>query len=82
MQEVVAGTRVIIIQLASNAVTGKEELAGYVALSFPWSETGPFRGSVEKLLVSPEHRQKGVAKRVMLKLEEVAIAKGRTLLVS
>lgn len=80
-QEVVAGRRVIVMQLIPNDETGNEELAGYVALSMPETETGPFRGEVEKLLVSPDHREKGVAKAVMKKLEEVAKEKGRTLLV-
>ena len=81
VQEVVLGKRDIIIQLASNPTNGKAEVAGLVSLSLPFSETGPFRAGVEKLLVSPEHRQKGVMKSLMLKLEEVARSKGRTLLV-
>jgi GNAT superfamily N-acetyltransferase len=47
----------------------------------PVSETGTFRDIVEKLLVSPEHRRKGIAKVLMLKLEEIARVEGRTLLV-
>ena len=43
----------------------------------PSVETGPFRGEVEKLLVSPRFRKVGVARRVMEKLEEVAKEKGR-----
>lgn len=81
VQEIKDGSRVLIIQLANNPTSGEKELAGYVALSMPETETGPFRGGVEKLLVSPDHRQKGVARAVMLKLEEVARAKGRTMLV-
>jgi GNAT superfamily N-acetyltransferase len=72
VQEDVAGNRDIIIQLASNSASGEEELAGIVSLSIPFSETGPFRGGVEKLLVSPEHRRKGIARALMLKLEEVS----------
>jgi ribosomal protein S18 acetylase RimI-like enzyme len=51
----------IIIQMAENQITGKLELAGYVMLGMPVTETGPFRGKVEKLLVAPEHRRKGIA---------------------
>lgn len=80
VQEVVAGKRDIFLQMGSNPATGEEELAGLVSLSIPFSETGPFRGDVEKLLVSPEHRRKGIAKALMAKLEEAARAKGRTLL--
>lgn len=54
------------------------EVAGLVALYKPASETGPFRGEVHKLLVSPNHRQKGVARRLMATLERVALAEGKT----
>ncbi|THY24739.1 acyl-CoA N-acyltransferase [Aureobasidium pullulans] len=57
-----------------------EKLAGYVALGSQACETGPFRGSVEKLLVSPRYRRMGIAKRLMAKLEEVALSRGTTLL--
>jgi len=70
------------MQMARDPSTGEEELAGYVMLGMPVTETGPFRGSVEKLMVSPKYRQKGIAGRLMAKLEEVARAEGRTLLVS
>lgn len=81
-KEVVDGQRIIVMQMAPNATDGEPELAGYVALQMPTTETGPFRGPVEKLLVSPAHRNKGVARRVMAKLEEVAKEKKGTLLVS
>lgn len=65
------------------ALSDKQEVMGFVYLSEPDAEieTGPYRGEVLKLLVSPNHRQKGVAKSLMKKLEEVAVSKGRTLLV-
>ena len=81
LKEAADGRRKIIIQMAPNTATGKPELAGYVMLLMPVTETGPFRGIVEKLLVSPEHRRKGIAKRVMMRLEEVAREENRTLLV-
>ena len=81
-KEVAAGARRIILQLAPNTTTGEKEVVGVVALAMPVSETGPFRGYVEKLLVVPEHRQKGIARALMLKLEEAALTEGRTLLVS
>lgn len=55
---------------------------GMVFLSKPWSETGPFRAGVELLMVSPRHRRKGVAKRLMNQLETVAVEHKRDLLVS
>ncbi|KAI4728267.1 acyl-CoA N-acyltransferase [Aureobasidium sp. EXF-10728] len=73
------GTKVIFMQMAISE-SGHEELAGYVALASQACETGPFRGSVEKLLVSPRYRRRGIAKRLMSKLEEVALARGTTLL--
>jgi GNAT superfamily N-acetyltransferase len=82
VQEAVDGGRIIIMQLARNEETGGEELAGYVMLGKPVSQTLPFRGIVEKLLVSPEHRRKGIARRLMERLEDVAREAGRTLLVS
>lgn len=82
VNEVSEGTRQIIMQLAPNSTTGEKEVAGYVMLGMPFAQTGPFRASVEKLLVIPEHRKKGIAKAVMFKLEEVAKDHGRTLLVS
>lgn len=81
-KEVVDGRRVIIMQMAPNATTGEPELAGYVGLYMPITETGPFRADVEKLLVSPDHRNKGIARRLMKKLEDVAKENKRTLLVS
>ncbi|KAK0102202.1 hypothetical protein ONS96_006163 [Cadophora gregata f. sp. sojae] len=78
--EVATGSRHIIMQLATSPETGKEELAGYVMLAMPVSETGMFRGGVEKLLVSPRWREKGAARRVMGLLEDIAKKEGRGLL--
>ena len=49
-----------------------KELAGFVMLHRTPSETGPFRASVEKLLVSSRFRNRGVARRVMAKLDDEA----------
>ncbi|CAG8972524.1 hypothetical protein HYALB_00001216 [Hymenoscyphus albidus] len=68
------------MQLASNPQTGKGVVAGIVSLDMPISQTGPFRSMVEKLLVLPEYRNMGVAKRLMTKLEEVALGAGRPLI--
>jgi GNAT superfamily N-acetyltransferase len=65
----------------NHATTGEKEVVGLVALAMPISETGPFRGYVEKLIVVHEHRRKGIAKALMLKMEEAALKEGRTLLV-
>jgi len=62
--------------------SGDQILAGYVSLSKPMSGTGPFRGPVEKLLVNPRFRKRGIARQMMEKIEVVARNEGRTLLVS
>ena len=79
-EETTTGHRMIIMLLVEKD-TGADELAGYVMLEKPVTETGPFRGNVEKLLVSPDHRRKGIGRRLMTKLEEEARKEGRTLLV-
>jgi len=62
--------------------SGNQILTGYVCLHKPVSETGPFRGPVEKLLVNPRFRKRGIAREMMDKLEVVARKERRTLLVS
>ncbi|KAK3068599.1 hypothetical protein LTR53_013704 [Teratosphaeriaceae sp. CCFEE 6253] len=78
-EEVEVGSRFIILQFLDDS---EEQLMGYASLDMPPSETGPFRGSVQKLMVSPKYRYRGVARRVMGKLEEVAREQGRWMLVS
>lgn len=82
MKEVVSGGRHIIIHLTPSPSDGKEEVVGVVMLDKPQTQTVPHTAWVEKLLVSPEWRRKGVTKRMMGKLEEVARSEGRLLLVS
>lgn len=60
---------------------GVESLSGVVELGMPESDTGPFRGDVEMLMISPAHRRKGLAKLLMCEMEKVALQRGRTLLV-
>lgn len=57
------------------------DVTGVVMLWKPEAETGPFRAMVEKLLVSPDWRRKGVGRALMKDLEDVALEKGKTLLV-
>lgn len=69
-----------------GATSGKTveglHLMGVVTLYTPYSETGAFRGWVEKLLVSPKFRRRGGARALMGALEEEALRRGKTLLVS
>ncbi|RMZ84592.1 hypothetical protein DV737_g1153, partial [Chaetothyriales sp. CBS 132003] len=54
------------------------EISGVVSLSSsPESQTGPFRGVVQRLLVSPLHRRKGLATKLVAELEKRALAMGR-----
>ena len=72
------GSREIILQFSDENET---EVIGVVSLGWAYSETGPFRGNIHKLFTSPQHRFKGVGKRLMMKVEEVARERGKTLLV-
>ncbi|KKA31134.1 hypothetical protein TD95_000596 [Thielaviopsis punctulata] len=56
------------------------DLMGVVMLVMPFSETGPFRGYVEKLLVSPKFRRRGGARALLDALEKEAVKRGRCLL--
>jgi GNAT superfamily N-acetyltransferase len=71
--------RAIIVCLADGAGAG--EVVGVVTLRMPSSETEPFKGLVEKLLVSPARRRAGVAHVLMRKLEDVARENGKSMLV-
>jgi ribosomal protein S18 acetylase RimI-like enzyme len=81
VQAIAKGGRKLFVQSAPNPSTGEEEVAGIVMLILPVSETGPFRAYIDKLLVAPEHRRQGVARRLMNALEATAKEMGRTLLV-
>lgn len=81
--EVNAGTRVIILLLLESQPGSRAkgpELMGVVMLGMPKTETGPFRGYVEKLLISPKYRRQGGARALMLALETEAMKRGKTLL--
>lgn len=67
----------LILQLDNNG-----KVTGVVVLTTPWSQTGPFRAGVEKLIVGPEYRRRGIAKRLMEAVEREARRLNRTLLVS
>lgn len=58
------------------------EVMGVVMLGMPYSETGSFRGIVEKLLVHKNFRGRGGARALMAALEGEAATLGRTTLVS
>jgi len=66
-EQVQKGSSFIVLQLTDNTET---ELAGYVSLAMLWTETGPFRGFVEKFMVSIRHRYRGVARGVTVTKEK------------
>lgn len=82
IHQITTGSSVLILQFAPSPKSDEDEpeLAGSVLLTMPPSITSPNKAKVEKLLVSPKHRRKGVARRLMALLEEVAVSKGRGLL--
>lgn len=82
--EVNDGTRLIFMlvsELDEGARPKGPEIMGVVMLSMPFSETGAFRGFVEKLLVQKSFRGKGAARALMDALEAEAAPRGRTMLV-
>ena len=84
MDEVLAGMHTIIFARqpsTKGSNTEERPVAGVVILSKPPLETGPFRGTVEKLLVSPSFRRRGMAMTLIMMLE-VARIESRPLLVS
>nr|GAT50638.1 predicted protein [Mycena chlorophos] len=76
IEDVRDGSRIIF--LAFDAA--EEELVGFVVLHRPMLETGPFKASVEKLMVSPAHRRLGIGRKLMERLETDAKALGQTLI--
>jgi GNAT superfamily N-acetyltransferase len=81
--EVTSGQREIVMQFAHKTIEEDSlELAGYASLYMPFSETGPFRSIVEKLMVSPKQRRKGIARVVMKRIETLAEERNRGLIVS
>ncbi|RQM08044.1 hypothetical protein DH86_00001383 [Scytalidium sp. 3C] len=84
--QAVSKRRIIIGATIAKTSEGEQaiserELCGMVELGMPETDTGPFRGDVEMLMVSPKYRRHGLAKKLMYKLEEIALEEGRTLLV-
>jgi ribosomal protein S18 acetylase RimI-like enzyme len=69
-----AGTcRVVVARSA-------ERIVGTVQFEKPWPPNQPHRAEVAKLLVHPDFRRRGIARALMIALEALALAEGRTLL--
>ncbi|KAL1759299.1 acyl-CoA N-acyltransferase [Schizophyllum commune] len=79
-EESVAGRRNMWFARAPVEEGGEPEVVGFVSLEKSQAETGSFRGDVQKLIVSPRYRKKGVARALLDKVEKLAEAEGRTIL--
>jgi GNAT superfamily N-acetyltransferase len=55
-------------------------IVGTVQLDFPWPPNQPHRADVGKLLVHPAARRRGIARALMLAIEDLARGEGRWLL--
>ncbi|MDX8479540.1 GNAT family N-acetyltransferase [Mesorhizobium sp. VK24D] len=58
-----------------------ETLVGSVTLLLDCPPNQPHRAEIAKMMTRPDHRGKGIATRLMRAAEELAVEKGRTLLV-
>ncbi|KIW64552.1 hypothetical protein PV04_09477 [Phialophora macrospora] len=65
------------VQARDQARELELEISGVVSLETPFSQTGPFRAVVQKLFVHPLHRRQGIARKLMARLETVALDHGR-----
>lgn len=86
ISEVKAGTRLILLLLAEPMPGARAEgrdLMGMAMLNMSeGDDTGPFRASVENVLVDQKCRRQGVATNLLAVLEAEAFTRGKTLLVS
>lgn len=71
---VAAGTQVLLAGWVDGV------LAGTVTLALAQPQNQPHRADVAKLLVDPACRRHGLARRLMQRLEQEALQRGRTLL--
>jgi GNAT superfamily N-acetyltransferase len=72
--DVAAGTRVLLVGWQDGV------LAGTVMLEFASAPNQPHRAEVQKLLVHPSARRRGLARALMLRAEQEARRAGRSLL--
>ncbi|KAI9646367.1 hypothetical protein NHQ30_004357 [Ciborinia camelliae] len=78
--EVLAGTRHIVFVMVLPHGGEKVKIAGVCMVSTPKTETGPHQGFVEKFMVDPEFRGRGVGSGIMRIVEDVVLEKGAWLL--
>lgn len=71
---VLAGTRCVLVARIANRIVGT------VQMDMATPPNQPHRAEVLKMLVHPDSHRRGIARALMVRLEEVARARGRTLL--
>ncbi|KAL7918110.1 acyl-CoA N-acyltransferase [Trichoderma austrokoningii] len=80
LSQISTGHRITLIALSSRDGQQEADVAGIVELGMTDADTGPFRGDLEMLMVSPRYRRRGLASKLMDELEEIAKEEKRTLL--
>ncbi|PON25399.1 acetyltransferase [Trichoderma gamsii] len=80
LSQIPTGHRITLIALTSSDGQQETDIAGIVELGMPEADTGPFRGDLEMLMVSPKYRRRGLASKLIDALEEIAKEEKRTLL--
>ncbi|MCJ1440895.1 MAG: hypothetical protein MMC23_001381 [Stictis urceolatum] len=65
----------------STPASSLPTVTGVVQIRAPFSESEPFKCEVYKLMVSPDARRQGIAKKLMQRLEEEAVKKDRLLII-
>lgn len=69
------GTRILLVVLE------EDQIVGSVQLDLPTKPNASHRAEVQKLIVHTSQRGRGLGKRLLAAIEDVARAQGRTLLV-
>ncbi|PTB62223.1 acyl-CoA N-acyltransferase [Trichoderma citrinoviride] len=80
LSQISSGRRIALIALAASNIEGSDDVAGIVELGMPDADTGPFRGDLEMLMVSPKYRRRGLGVKLINDVEEIAREEKRTLL--
>jgi GNAT superfamily N-acetyltransferase len=82
LSKVRAGTcRVLVARLDERSECGeRDRIVGTVQLELEMPPNQQHRAAVAKLLVHPAARRRGIARALMIRLEEIARSEGRTVL--
>lgn len=69
------GNRILLVAMVEN------ELAGCVMLDYDMPANQPHRADIAKLLVHPKYRRRGIARALMVEIEQQAVAQKRSTIV-